>query len=83
MLRRWLLGMFLLSTVIGSRAVTADANALDKIRQRAAAIRPTAEESRWTEIPWVCSVIEGQRLAREERRPIMYWHVDDDPLERC
>jgi hypothetical protein len=55
----------------------------DKLQKQADAIRPTAEESLWTQVPWVRSVIEGQRLAREERRPIMYWHVDDDPLERC
>jgi hypothetical protein len=51
--------------------------------RRADAIRPTPGEIRWKEIPWVRSVVDGQRMARAERRPIMYWHVDDDPLERC
>ena len=51
--------------------------------RRADAIRPTAAETRWQQIPWVRSVVDGQRAARAESRPIMYWHVDDDPLERC
>jgi hypothetical protein len=53
------------------------------LARRAEAIRPTAEETRWQRIPWVRSVIDGQKAARAEKRPIMYWHVDDDPLERC
>lgn len=57
--------------------------AAERLAQRADAIRPTDEETRWQQIPWVRSVIEGQRAARAENRPIMYWHVDDDPLERC
>lgn len=79
---RALVGSLMIGGVTISLAMASDAE-FDKLKQRAAAIRPSAEESRWTEIPWVRSAIEGQRLAREERRPIMYWHVDDDPLERC
>ena len=46
-------------------------------------IRPRPEETRWQQIPWLRSVVDGQKAARAEKRPIMYWHVDDDPLERC
>lgn len=53
------------------------------LEARAKAIRPTAEETRWQQIPWLRSVTEGQKVALAEKRPIMYWHVDDDPLERC
>ena len=51
--------------------------------RKAAAIRPTAEESRWMTIPWQTSAVAAERLAREEKRPILYWNVDDDPLDRC
>jgi hypothetical protein len=54
-----------------------------ELETRADAIRPTAAETRWQQIPWLRSVIEGQQAALAEKRPIMYWHVDDDPLERC
>jgi hypothetical protein len=53
------------------------------LEERARAIRPSAEETRWQQIPWVRSVVAGQKAALAENRPIMYWHVDDDPLERC
>lgn len=78
-------GIVLASAVllVASGVVRADEAEIAKLRERAAAVRPTAAESRWMQIPWVRSVIDGQRMAREERRPIMYWHVDDDPLERC
>jgi hypothetical protein len=55
----------------------------DRLQKRAVVIRLTKTESLWTQFPWVSSVFDEQRLAREERRPIMYWRVDDDPLERC
>jgi hypothetical protein len=55
----------------------------DALSRRADRVRPTPEETRWMQIPWVRSVVDGQRMARAEKRPIMYWHVDDDPLERC
>jgi hypothetical protein len=56
---------------------------LAELRKQAEAIKPTADECRWMQIPWARSAVEGQRLARAEKRPIMYWHVDDDPLGRC
>ncbi len=80
---RWPLVILVWGLVFGSGLVSAADAEFDMLQNRAESIRPTADESLWTQIPWVRSVIEGQRLAREERRPIMYWHVDDDPLERC
>ena len=51
--------------------------------KRAAAIKPTEQETAWQRIPWLTSLVEGERLAKKEKRPILYWNVDDDPLERC
>jgi hypothetical protein len=53
------------------------------LEERAKGIRPTPEESRWQRIPWARSVVDGHKAAVAEKRPIMYWNVDDDPLERC
>lgn len=55
----------------------------EAIERRAHQLRPRTEEVRWMQIPWVRSLREAERLARHERRPLMYWHVDYDPLERC
>ncbi len=53
------------------------------LAKRVAAIKPTPEELRWQQIPWVTDLAEGQRLAQAERRPIFLWVTGDDPLERC
>jgi hypothetical protein len=53
------------------------------LANRAAAIKPAAEELRWQQIPWVMDLTEGQRLAKSEGRPIFLWVTGDDPLERC
>lgn len=54
-----------------------------RLVEKAAAARATAAESRWMGIPWLTSAAEAERLARKEGRPILYWNVDDDPLDRC
>ena len=53
------------------------------LAKRAAVIKPTAEELRWQQIPWITDLAEGQRLAKSEGRPIFLWVTGDDPLERC
>lgn len=66
------------------------AQALDKARpdlaeleRRATQIRPTAAEQRWKDIPWMTSVVEAQKVAQAEKRPVLMWISDDDPLDRC
>jgi hypothetical protein len=59
------------------------APAPQKLARRADIIRPSADELKWTRIPWVLDLAEGQRLARAEKRPIFLWVTGDDPLERC
>ncbi len=55
----------------------------DDLARRAAAIKPSEKELTWLGIPWVMDLMEAQRLAREEKRPIFLWATGDDPLERC
>jgi len=55
----------------------------ETLARRAEAIRPTAAEARWREIPWVASVAEGREAAQKEDLPLFVWAADDDPLERC
>jgi hypothetical protein len=58
-------------------------DSVSALLRKAATARATEAESRWTTIPWLTSAVEAERLARKEGRPILYWNVDDDPLERC
>jgi hypothetical protein len=47
------------------------------------AIRQPPEMLRWQRIAWVTSLPEGFRLARQEKRPLLVWGSDDEPLDRC
>jgi hypothetical protein len=53
------------------------------LERRMAAIRHTSEALRWQEIPWLTNLSEGMRLAKAEKRPLLLWVAEDDPLERC
>jgi hypothetical protein len=56
---------------------------LKELAQRAEAIRPTAAELRWQQIPWLGSLVEARAAARSEKRPVVVWTLDEDPFERC
>jgi hypothetical protein len=67
---------------VASAASPADDKVAGLLR-KAATARASEAESRWMSIPWLTSAAEAERLARKEGRPILYWNVDDDPLDRC
>ncbi len=56
---------------------------LAELERRAKEIRPSAAEQLWKEIPWMTSVVEAQKVAQAEKRPVLMWISDDDPLDRC
>jgi hypothetical protein len=53
------------------------------LTRRSTVIKPAAAELKWQQIPWLTDLARGQRVAREEQRPILLWVTGDDPLERC
>jgi len=55
----------------------------DELADRAAVIKPTAQELTWLKIPWVLDLKTAQNIAKAEARPIFLWVTGDDPLERC
>ena len=61
----------------------AQAQDKDDLAARAAAVKPRAKELTWLKIPWVLDLMEAQKMAREEKRPMFVWAAGDDPLERC
>ncbi len=50
---------------------------------RAAAIRPTAAETKYKRIPWVTDVFQGFEMAKVENRPVFIYIITGDPLEDC
>jgi hypothetical protein len=59
------------------------AQAKDDLATRAAAIKPTAKELTWERIPWTFDLMDAQRMAKDEKRPVFLWATGDDLLERC
>jgi len=58
------------------------------LEKRAAVLRPSADEVKWQELPWIVDPNEAIRLAKSEKRPIFFWAAggrgrDGLPLERC
>lgn len=42
-------------------------------------LKPDSTES-WRQIPWRISLLEGQRVAAAEGKPIFIWAMDGHPL---
>lgn len=60
----------------------------DALARQAAAFRPTADDLRFREIPWLTDPAEALKQARAEGRPLFVWLAggrkqDGTPLERC
>jgi hypothetical protein len=69
-------------------AVPPDDPAFQAIARQAAALKPTAAELRYLDMPWVIDLNEALRQARAENRPLFFWAAggrdrDGIPLERC
>jgi hypothetical protein len=56
---------------------------LEELAKLAAVVKPKPDEEKWQNIPWVTEVNEGQRVAREEKRPILLWTILGEPLDEC
>jgi hypothetical protein len=69
------------SVAASARAQAPDLAAL--LSRSAAAIRPTASELKWREIPWLLDLGEAYRQSAEEQRAMFIWVSENAPLERC
>jgi hypothetical protein len=56
---------------------------LEELAKMAAIVKPKLDEEKWQNIPWITDVKEGQRLAKEEKRPILLWTILGEPLDEC
>ena len=55
----------------------------NRVANKANELRPSAEQLKWQQIPWMTNLAEGLKVAKQERRPVFLWGSDDEPLERC
>jgi hypothetical protein len=78
----WIAG-FIIAISVMAGAQTPPNVSLEELDRRAEIIKPSPNELKWRNIPWVLDLGKGQQLAQQERRPIFLWVTGDDPLERC
>ncbi|MFN0125994.1 MAG: hypothetical protein ACKV19_04840 [Verrucomicrobiales bacterium] len=51
----------------------------EKFRELHAALSPSPDEP-WRTIPWKIGLLDAQRQAARERKPIFIWAMDGHPL---
>jgi len=69
-----------ISQTIGGADVAAAAPNPENFRALLLAIRPTAGELRWREIPWQTDLRAACRLAAEQGKPVFLWAMNGNPL---
>ena len=71
----------LLTILVTAMPRIASANVLTEARfeELHQQLRPSPEEP-WLTIPWKLSVLDAQRIAAEQNKPIFIWAMDGHPL---
>lgn len=72
------------ATLLSGSAYAGAQGADGQLTERRAAelhdlLTPSADEP-WRTIPWMTSVLQAQRVALEEGKPIFIWAMDGHPL---
>jgi hypothetical protein len=52
----------------------------DQLDRLISVIKPTADEDKWTNIPWQINLWEARKVAAKEGKPILLWEMDGHPL---
>ncbi len=82
--RKALLLLLILPCGLGA----AEPSEREALLKRAAAIRPSAADFHWQQIPWHTEAATALKEAKAENRPLFVWLAggrdrDGSPLERC
>ena len=66
-------GVLLISGVVSAQFTEQEFRALHQ------QLKPAADEP-WRTIPWKISLLDAQRIAAREKKPIFIWAMDGHPL---
>ena len=81
-------GMWMLSILAIASGQSPTRASLEQLERRSTNLLPSKEQLRFQEIPWVHDLVEAQKIAQAERRPIFLWGYGgrarpDIALEGC
>jgi len=77
---RWVLALGSLPILLAGLARSAEPIAPKEFAALQALIKPSANEEKWTEIPWLASLWEARQRAAAQGKPILLWEMDGHPL---
>ncbi len=63
-----------------AQAESVKPNPVANLQRLHALIKPSAEEDKWAQIPWLTSLWEARKKAAAEGKPILLWEMDGHPL---
>jgi len=69
----WLMGMWSVTALSGAELNESE---FRKLQQQ---LQPSAD-ALWRTIPWKITLLEAQRVAIQEKKPIFIWAMDGHPL---
>jgi hypothetical protein len=64
----------------GQISIASDPIPLDQFAKLHALIKPTADEEKWLETPWLVNLWEARQQAAAQGKPILLWEMDGHPL---
>ena len=80
MRRTWHIVVGILSLALVAQGITIAEELTDaKFRRLHKLLRPSADES-WRTIPWKIELLDAQRIAAQQKKPIFIWAMDGHPL---
>ena len=72
--------LLLISSAVSAQLPTASVRITEKeFRTLHEQLKPAADEP-WRTIPWKISLLDAQRIAAEQKKPIFIWAMDGHPL---
>ncbi|HMF14292.1 MAG TPA: hypothetical protein VKE94_18375 [Gemmataceae bacterium] len=63
-----------------SQTPAADPIKPDQFAALHALVKPTQDEEKWLEVPWMTSLWEARQRAAAQGKPIVLWEADGHPL---
>jgi hypothetical protein len=75
--------LYLVSLINAPTRAAQGAASSEPMEALIARIKPKPSEETWKMIPWLASLVDGQKMARELNRPMFVWISSEEPLERC
>ena len=72
--------LLLICSAVSAQLLTASVRITEKeFLTLHAQLKPAADEP-WRTIPWKISLLDAQRIAAEQKKPIFIWAMDGHPL---